>query len=914
MAMAMTLGGCGGENEAQLVASAKTYMSKGDGKAAVVQLKSALQKSPNSGEARFLLGQALMDTGDFADALVELKKARDLKFDDKQLTPKLARAMLVNGQFKVLIDDMTGKSLSQPSADAELHTALAVAQARAGDLKAAEAEVAIALKGQPKYAWAQQTFARLLTVKGESDRAIALVEESMEAGKPNGEAWLLRGDILLMGQQKGALALESYKKARSDPKHARGAQLAVVRTHLALHQFKEAKQEFESLRASASMSPQIQYLEAQVAYSTNDYGRSKDILQQLLRADSKNVQLLTFAGGVDLQRGALAMAEAQLSKVLLLAPDSALARKLLAQVLLRMGQPQRVHTVLKPLNEGGAPDGDVLALEAAAYLQEGDVAKADILYSRAAKAKPSDVSIQTSRALTDLAKGKSDQAFESLQKISAADAGVTADMALISAHMRRNEYAAALEAIAKLQKKEPDKATASYLRGVAHRANKDRPAARVAFEEALSIEPAHFASTARLASMDLEDRKFDAARQRLDAAIKLNPNNTSATMALIQVMAQQKSSAADINAVLSSAIRANPTEPEPHLALIARLSVAGEIKPALSAAQAAVAALPDNVDILDAAGRVEANAGNDQQAVSTFGKIISLRPQAPLAYLRLADLHLSRKDDAAATLNLKRAFDVAPMAREVQKRLIAFAVSSKRPSLALDAAKELQKRQPNSASGFIFEGDFLSTSKDWPGALAAYKTALGKSDPQERVASSVFRAMVSAGQVANADKFAADWIKAHPTDTAFMGHMGEVAMLRKDYAAAERRFQDILAIDPKLVMALNNLAWLLAERGDSRAVGYAETATSIAPGEAPVLDTLSKALASAGQIDRAIEVQRQALSIMPDRHAYRLTLARLYLKAGDKAKAGIELDALVALGAKFAFQEELAELRKSVSK
>ena len=914
LALVATLVACGGKNEAQLIASAKTYLATGDAKAAIVELKTALQKNPNSGETRFLLGQALMDTADFADALVELKKARELQLDDPKLTAKLARAMLINGQVKALIDEMTGKTLSLPLAEAELHTALAVAQARSGNLLQAEAELARALKSQPKYPWGLQTMARLLAVKGQFDRAIELTDESMESGKPSGEAWLLRGDILLLGKQQGADALDAYRKALADPKHAKGAQLSIIRTHLAQLQFKEAKQEFESLRKNTPMNRQMQYIEAQIAYTDKNYGRAKEILQEMLRADSKNVQLLTFAGGVDLQRGAIAMAESQLSKVLLMAPEQATARKLLAQVLLQMGQTKRAHTVLRPLSELAQPDGDVLALEAAAYLQEGDVSKADALYGRAAKAKPADVNIRTSQALTELAKGRPDVAFDSLQKIAEADPGVTADMALISAHMRRNEYDAALKAISKLQQKEPGKATASYLRGVAHRLQKDRAAARVAFEEALSIEPAHFASTARLASMDLEDRKIDVARQRLEASLKLNPNNTAASLALAQVMRQQNSKAVDIAGVLNAAIRASPIEPEPHLALIAQLSTAGEVKPALSAAQAAVAVLPESVEILDAAGRAEANAGNDQQAIRTFSKIISLRPQAPLPYLRLAQIHESRKDTAAAALSLKRAFELAPNARDVQQRLIAFAVAGKNTKLALDAAKELQKRQPSAASGFVFEGDLLTASKDWLGALAAYKLALGKADSQQRVASSVFRSLVRAGQPAEADKFASGWLKSHPKDVAFMGHMGEVAMLRKDYATAERRFQDILAIDPKIVLALNNLAWLMAERGDKRSVDYAEAAVAQAPDEAPVLDTLAKALASTGQVDRAIEAQRQALALMPDRHPYRLTLARLYLKVGDKAKAAIELDALAALGAKFVYQEELSDLRKALTK
>src|SRR2546428_4529494 len=63
-----------------LVASAKNYMSKGDYKAAAIQLKNALQQTPNDAEARYLLGTALERSRDLIDAESELRKAMALGY------------------------------------------------------------------------------------------------------------------------------------------------------------------------------------------------------------------------------------------------------------------------------------------------------------------------------------------------------------------------------------------------------------------------------------------------------------------------------------------------------------------------------------------------------------------------------------------------------------------------------------------------------------------------------------------------------------------------------------------------------------------------------------------------------------------------------------------------------------------
>ena len=89
----LLLAGCGQEQPAALVASAKDYLAKKDGRAAVIQLKSALQKEPDLAEARFLLGRTLLEGGDAVSGEVELRKALDLKYPKESALPPLVRAL-----------------------------------------------------------------------------------------------------------------------------------------------------------------------------------------------------------------------------------------------------------------------------------------------------------------------------------------------------------------------------------------------------------------------------------------------------------------------------------------------------------------------------------------------------------------------------------------------------------------------------------------------------------------------------------------------------------------------------------------------------------------------------------------------------------------------------------------------------
>ena len=78
-------------------------MAKKEYKSATIQLKTVLQRNANSPSARYLLGRALLETGDPAGSLLELRKARDLAHPDDQVVPEMARAMLLTGEHARVI-------------------------------------------------------------------------------------------------------------------------------------------------------------------------------------------------------------------------------------------------------------------------------------------------------------------------------------------------------------------------------------------------------------------------------------------------------------------------------------------------------------------------------------------------------------------------------------------------------------------------------------------------------------------------------------------------------------------------------------------------------------------------------------------------------------------------------------------
>jgi putative PEP-CTERM system TPR-repeat lipoprotein len=329
-------------------------------------------------------------------------------------------------------------------------------------------------------------------------------------------------------------------------------------------------------------------------------------------------------------------------------------------------------------------------------------------------------------------------------------------------------------------------------------------------------------------------------------------------------------------------------------------------------AQAGVAAQPNSPDLVDALGRVQLASNDHQQALASFNKLASLQPKSGLPQLRIAAVRLAMKDEPAARQSFNRALALTPNLLPAQQQLIALDMAAKKPQDALQIARTVQQQRPNEVTGFVVEGDIQASQRNLDAAAAAYRNALAKAPNQSETAVKLHSTLRAANKTAEADRFSQTWLKDHPKDARFLFHLGDLALFQRDYAGAEARYRQTLELNPDNAIALNNVAWTMARQGKSGALEYAEKANKLAPNQPVFMDTLGYVLSEAGQHDRAIDVQKQAIAAQPKAHMFKLTLANIYIKAGKKAEAEKELNELAALGDKFNGQPEVARLLKSL--
>ncbi len=903
--------GCGGESAQELVASAKTKLEKEDSKGAVIQLKSALQQSPQLPEARFLLGKALLAEGKVAEAMVELEKARDLKHPDDAVLPLLAQALLAMRQAKKVTDLYGNSNLTDPKAHAALKATVAAAYGAQGKLELSEASVKQALKLDAKNATARILQARLMAGRGEMDPALAVLDSLLADQPKKIDAWHLKGDILAVGKQDTTGAATAYRQAlQIQPRYA-AAHISLVNMALRKGDMTAFKAAVDDMSKALPGLPDTLLFEAQRALADKNYAVARNLVQKLLQTAPDSFQVLQTAGALELDSGSLAQAERYLSQALQFEPRLLAARRLLAQTYLRSGQPAKALATLQPLVEQANVSAAVLATAADAHLQNGQLPEAEALFTRAAKLAPDDTRIKTALALAQIAKGNTQGGFAELESIAARDSGTYTDMALVSARLRQKDFAAALQALDRMQGKQPNNAVPHHIRGQIMVQRKDSVAARASFEKANSLDPRYFPALASLVDMDVHDKKPEAAIARMEAELAREPRNYRALGLLASLRQRTGAEPESIKALLTAAVKAGPDQAAPRMLLGEYLLSIKDYNGAKAAAQDATATLPNELQLVDLLGRAQLAAGGAQQALSAFGRVAAAHPASAEAQMRLAEAQLSNKDFDAASRTLKKVLQIDPQSLPGQSRLMQLSIRDKRFADALSLAKTVQRQRPTRATGYLMEGNVYAQQRKLGPALAAFKAALER-EKSTLIAIRVYSATALALSSADADRFAASWMKDYPKDAIFLTHLGSVAMNQRRYSAAEGHFKAVLALQPEHPATLNDLAWVLLQQNKPGALAIAEKANQLAPDQAAFMDTLAAALAEDGQLAKAVDLQRKALAKATEAAApaYRLRLAKLLLKAGDQAKARTELETLKALGDKFPGQDEVTALLK----
>lgn len=892
-----------------LLAEAKQYQQKGDNKAAVIQLKNALQKDPENKDARYLLGVVYNATGDSLSAEKELRKAISLGMSSSTVMPELSKALLAQGQLQKVLDETS----QDPHAKTDADLSSLRGNAFLGMGKKIEAKEAFesALKLRPDSPEALIGLAKYAAAERDMETAIRYTEQAVSKNPKNSQAWLFKGDLLRI-QGKSEESLAAYDQATKIAPDNSAAFLVKANLEIGMKKFTEAKQDIDAAKKLSSNPVLAFYTQGLLDYTQNKNAAALESLQQVQRLAPDFMPAVLLSGAVQYALGANQQAEQYLKRYLESNPGNVFAQKLMAGILLKNGHADRAVSVLEPFLKSGVEDGQLFALAGESYMQTKNFIKATEYFEKAGALAPKSAEIHTALGMSKLGQGDSGRAIAELEKAVDMDAkSPKAGVLLIMTHLRMKEYDKALNAANAAAKEQPENPVIQNLKGGIYLNKKDLPNARASFEKAIALQPTYFPAVANLARLDMQDKKPDAAKKRFEAVLEKDKKNLQAMTALASVAASK----GDNEEAKTWLERANNESPGslPMTQLLTqhylRMGLKEKALTLVKKAQASYPAIPGFMELL---AQTQFSIGEKTEALESYSKFAALVPDSASAQFKVAATQMALANEAAATDALKKTLRLDPKFLDAQLALAALSAKKGNFDEALSISRKIQTENEKSPLGFVQEGDILLAQKKISLAAQAYERAfnLAKSG---QLLSKLHNALVLDGKAKDADARMLTWLKEHPEDNNTRMYFATFNLgTPKGKQSGIEQLQIVLKNEPNNVMVLNNLAWALGEEKDKRALEYAEKAFKLSGNNPAVMDTLGWILVEQGNVTRGLPLIQKASALVPDMLDIRYHLALALVKAGDKAQARKELEQLLATGKGFAKSEEVKGLLKQL--
>ncbi|MBQ1783452.1 MAG: PEP-CTERM system TPR-repeat protein PrsT [Gammaproteobacteria bacterium] len=875
--------GCGGERtEAEYLSSASTYAADNKHAAAIIEYKNALQQNPRNVDSRLALAASYLVVGDAASAEKELRRAAELGASSEQVLPSLVRALNLQQQHEAIIKETARLDSLPPATRIMLHIARGQAFVSLDREAEARAEFELANELDPQAPLARLGDAYVKVFNDQAEEALAALDTLLADAPALEEAWLLKARLQLARRDVSG-AIDSFATLIKLAPQVLGYRLLYAEALLQGERYDEARTELASLRKQIPKHPVPLYYEAVIAFYDKDCDKTLEragaVLQQL--PQHVNSRLLTgychyLKGNPELAYEFLRGSAAQM-------PPEHMARKVLALTEFKLGYHDQAAQTLEDYQGSSAADAELFSNIGGALIREGRAEDAKTLLERAAAQGGSDAVTRARLGMAKLALDD-ESGLTDLQQVLATDPDNQQTKVLLGLNLlQRNKNDEAKKLADEWLAAEPKNVDAINLSALVARAVGDNARAQTLLDEALTLDPVNRNSHTQLMQMALLAKDIVKAREHIRAV--LDPGEVSLPLVELWFGAEQAlGDTAKVGDYLAARVAVKPDDASARLALARYRLYQGQpadVEALLSPLK------PDAGQYADGQ-LLRARALLASDKVTEAEKLLrawrDAQPKDARSYLALAEFYLSQRQLDKAAAEARSGLNEYPKGSALLMMMASIELQRGDLGAAAEQIKILDREQVDNpqadelrarlalAQGRADEAlTFAQRSAD--GQLSATRAAL------------LGQTLVAAGYKDKAREYLEQHLLTSPNNAAARNVLADL-YLQTEPDKAIASYRDVLRVQPDNVLALNNLAWLLGERGEVKeAIPLAERANSLFAGNAMVQDTLGALYLKDGDGARALPLIEKASAAMPKDPTIRLHLAEALVATGDKAQA-----------------------------
>lgn len=570
----------------------------------------------------------------------------------------------------------------------------------------------------------------------------------------------------------------------------------------------------------------------------------------------------------------------QLKNALVKNPSDVEARLTLGNLYNKIGDPTSAEKELrKAASLGAAPDKTMTGIATALMAQNQFKKVLDETAQATASAGPE---LLTLRGDAHLALGQKEDAAAAYKSALAAQPEYPrAVIGLARLSIVKNDVEDAAGAAARLVASSPDSAEAWAFQGSILRGQGKKEEALTAFDKALALDAGQRNARLEKAFLQIEMRRFDAARKELALAGTAMPGNLMVTYAhallaftegkhaaareLLQKILKAAPShmpslllagAVELNLGASTQaerylkryVASNPGNDHGRKLLVGALLKLGRTEEALTVLEPALKAKNPDEQLLALAGEAYIQARDFDNATKYFEMATAKAPKAADFRTSLAMAKLGQGDAVDAVHELQQSIKLDPDSRKAAFLLATTELRLKHYDKALAAVETLEAKTPNDPMVHNLKGGIYLYQLDMPKAKASLEKALA----------------------------------IEPAYFPAVSNLARMYMHQKNPGAAKKQLLSFLEKDKDNVEAMTLLAQFAAREGKAAEVRqWLERAHAVKPDAAQPAMRLANYYLQSGQKDQALTVTRKFLAIDPTNLQMLDLLGASQLATGD---------------------------------
>ena len=675
------------------------YLAKGahyvnDGKVpeAVIMFKNAIQVDPNSAEARYELGLALIRGRDFPQAFAELRRAVELQPNFVKARHQLGSLYLldrnksgaieqlakireqdpnaVEGRFLAAALALTEndfdkalKEIEEAVSRAEkekhpnlgdLYVELGKIHQRKRDWREAELAYRKSLELDGKLLRAREGLAAIYMANGDEAKARQELVTARHADPENENAWHSLGKFYL--KTKRLDEFESlYRELLTKKPQSMIAMKKLAEIMLSKGDIKGAKIYTDDILKAESGDIDGLLFRGRIKLSERDFDKAQEDLSKVVTGSSKFAPAFYFLALAQIGLGDVAQARGSLLKSLELSPNAPEPRLTLAEIYLNSGDLEAATVqsdkVLRLLPENLT----ALLINGAAELKKGDAGKAIAFLKKAQTLYPKDARTYLLLGTASMMQKNSAQALKEFEGSLNLDPDRLETLSSIALTMvQQGNRKAAMERVEKHLGRTQMPAGVYQLLGQLSLEAKEFDNGIQHLRRAIEIQPDLSSAYFLIGQAYLAQNKVDQSIEEYQKVVKNNPRDPRA-LTILGSMYDHKEEYARANDLYEQALKSNGNfAPAANNLAWNYAEHGGNLDLALPLAQKARERNPDSPQILDTLGWIYYKKGLYDNAVALLkesSEKLENREPTVLYHLGMAYHRTGRKVEARDALN-----------------------------------------------------------------------------------------------------------------------------------------------------------------------------------------------------------------------------------------------------------------------